>query len=124
MPLWADFHDLPDGTVRMTFDDGSSTLLSSRSPDAHVLMQRTEDGTEFSDFQGENPGQVRFPDGSSGEYNYLADGRVELVLSDGSVTVMSGTGEDAVILTQTTPDGDVYSQFDAQGHPGHVEFHQ
>jgi hypothetical protein len=106
----------------MDFDDGSSTLLSSRAPDAHVLMQRTADGTEFSDFQGDDPGHVRFPDGSSGEYHYLADGRVELALSDGSVTVMSGTGEDAVILTQTTPNGDVYSQFNAQGHPGHVEF--
>ena len=123
MALWGDFHDLPDGTVRLDMSDGSSTLLSDRSQDAHVLMQTSADGTEFTDFNGNNPGHVHFPDGSSGDYHYLPDGRVELDMTDGSVTVMSGSGPDAHVLTQTTSNGDIYSQFDAQGHPGHVVFH-
>ncbi len=123
MALEGDFHDLPDGTVRLDLSDGSSTLLSDRGPDAHVVMQRTADGAEFTDFQGDNPGHVQFPDGTSGDYHYLADGRVELVMSDGSVTLMSGTGEDAYILSQTAANGDVYTEFDANGNPGHVVFH-
>jgi hypothetical protein len=66
---------------------------------------------------------VRFHDGTTGDYHYHPDGTVELDLSDGTVTVMSGSGPDAVILTQTTSNGDVFSQFDQQGHPGHVVFH-
>jgi len=123
MSLTGDFHDLPDGRVRLDLSDGSFTILSGRDQDAHVLMQQTANGTVFSDFHGNDPGHVHFPDGTSGDYHYLADGRVELDMNDGSSTLMSGTGPDAHVLSQTTANGDVYSGFDAQGHPSHVVFH-
>jgi hypothetical protein len=86
-------------------------------------MQRLKDGTEFTFDGGKDPAQVHFPDGTSGDYSYPADGTVHLHMHNGGETVMSGTGPDAHILTQTTPEGDVFSNFDAQGHPGHVVFH-
>jgi hypothetical protein len=124
--LFGDFSDLPDGTVRLDLSDGSSALYSDRGADAHLIWQRAADGSVFSDYQDNDPahpGHVQFPDGTSGDYHYLFDGRVELDLSDGSQTVLSGSGSDAHILTQTNSTGDVYSNFDAQGHPHHVVFH-
>jgi hypothetical protein len=123
MALEGDFHDLPDGTCRLDLSDGSSTMMSGRGPDAHVLWQRTADGTEFSDFQGDKPGHVQFPDGKSGDYNYMNDGQVELSMSDGSETVLSGSGPDAHVVSQVTPEGDCYTDFDLNGNPGHVVFH-
>ena len=38
---------------------------------------------------------------------YNADGTVRLDLSDGSSILMSGTGDDAIILTSTSPEGEV-----------------
>ena len=125
MALSGDYTYMPDGTVRLDMSDGSSTVMSGAGADAVVLTQTTADGTVFSNFDTGDPpkpGHVVFPDGMTGDYGYRPDGTVELDLSDGSVTVMSGSGEDAVILTQTTPEGDVFSNFDVDGHPHHVDF--
>ncbi|MFC0532390.1 hypothetical protein [Phytohabitans kaempferiae] len=58
----------------------------------------------------------------SGEYTYFSDGTARLDLSDGSSTIFSGSGEDTVILSSTDPDGTVYTEFDAENRPGHVQF--
>lgn len=126
MGLSGDYHYLSDDTVRLDLSDGSSTLMSGTGEDARVLTQTTPEGDVFSNFDTSDPprpGHVEFAEsGLSGDYTYLSNDTVQLNLSDGSVTLMSGSGEDAVILTQTTADGDVFSQFDAAGNPHHVEF--
>jgi hypothetical protein len=121
MTTSGDFTYLSDGTVRLDMSDGTSTLLSDTGEDAVVLSQTMPDGTVYSQFDGEHPGHVQYPDGSSGDFSYLPDGTVELDLSDGASVLLSGTGEDAVVLSQTMPDGTVYSQFDGE-HPGHVQY--
>lgn len=126
MAISGDYHYLPDGTVRLDLSDGSSTVMSGSDANAHILTQTTPQGDVFSGFDNANPPNphhVAFHDGTFGDYHYNPDGTVDLDMSDGTVTVMSGTGPDAHVLTQTTPNGDIFSNFDAQGHPGHVVFH-
>ena len=125
MGLSGDYTYNADGTVRLDMSDGSSTVMSGAGEDAVILAQATADGTVFSNFDNGDPprpGHVQFADGNTGDYTYNGDGTVHLSMSDGSDTVLSGSGEDAVILSQTTPDGDVFSNFDADAHPHHVEF--
>ncbi len=122
-----DYTYLPDGTVQLNLSDGSSMLTSAPDESGHSLMlkQISANGDVFTDFDDAdppNPHHVEFADGTSGDYTYPADGSVHLQLSDGTLTIMSGTGQDAVVLTQTTPQGDVFSQFDDLNRPHHVEF--
>jgi hypothetical protein len=126
MALSGDYIDLPGGHVRLDMSDGSHILLSGRDADAEMLSQTNPQGDVFSDFDHANPPNphhVIFHDGGSADYDYPGDGTVQIHMSDGTQIVMSGTGEDAVTLTQTTPEGDVFSNFDSAGHPHHVVFH-
>jgi hypothetical protein len=88
-----------------------------------VLSQTTPEGDVYTEFDGDgNPGHAQFADGSSGDFTYQPDGTVRLDLSDGTSILSSGTGDHARVLSQTTPEGDVYTDFDDLGMPGHVEF--
>ena len=120
---WGDYHDAEGGTVRLEMSDGSSTRLSGWGDDSVVLEQTTPQGDVYSQFDAQhNPRHVQFHDGSWGDYHDAEGGTVRLEMSDGSSTRLSGWGDDSVVLEQTTPQGDVYSQFDAQHNPHHVEF--
>src|SRR6266498_3413677 len=123
MALSGDYYDLPGGQVRLDMSDGSHTVLSGREADAFMVSQTNPQGDVFSDFDDANPPNphhVVFHDGGSADYHYLGDGTVHMDMSDGTQIVMSGTGPDAVTLTQTTAQGDVFSNFDSAGHPHHV----
>ena len=116
-----------DGTVHLEMDDGGVTVMTEADPgeESRVLSQSTADGTVFTEFDAAgNPGRVVFPDGTSGYYRHPGDGTVHLEMDDGGVTVMTeaGPGEDSVVLSQITAEGDVYSEFDDLGRPHHVEF--
>jgi hypothetical protein len=80
----------------------------------------TPEGDVYTNFDSENrPGHVEFVDGTSGDFTYNSDGSSELRLEDNTRIIYDAEGN---VQTQITPDGDVYSNFDSEGRPGHVEF--
>ncbi|WP_213453669.1 hypothetical protein [Rhizomonospora bruguierae] len=123
MALTGDYTYFKDGTTRLDMSDGSSSVYSGTGNDTVTLSRTLASGTKYTEFDSDgNPGHVEFPDGKSGNYTYLSDGTTRLDVSDGSSTVFSGSGDNAVILEQTDPNGTVYTNFDESDRPLHVEF--
>ena len=117
MAVEGDFTYLSNGDSELRISDGSTTLFDN---EGNVIKQITPEGDVYSDFDDlGRPGHVEFKDGTSGDFTYQPGGGSELVQSDGSRTLLDDEGN---VIKQITPEGDVYSDFDDLGRPGHVEF--
>ncbi|HWS33950.1 MAG TPA: hypothetical protein VN408_14555 [Actinoplanes sp.] len=105
-----------------TYADGTEIVYNQVT--GTVISQTAADGRVFSDFDdAEQPGHVEIPPANgkpatSADITY--DGElITYTYADGSVVVHNSTTER--VVTQTTPEGVVYSDFDAAGNPGHVK---
>ncbi|MER7277852.1 hypothetical protein ABT369_25765 [Dactylosporangium sp. NPDC000244] len=115
------FHALPEGyTVVFADTDGDGEIDD-------VIRYTTKAGDVYSDYDDQgNPGHVDFHDHTSGDYTYFPDGTVAFhSIEEGYTAVFADRdhdGEADDIVSMTTKGGDVYSDYDDQGNPGHVEF--
>jgi hypothetical protein len=114
-----DFTYNNNGTSELRISDGTRIIFDE---EGDVQAQITPEGDVYSDFDSEGrPGHVEFTDdGTSGDYSYNSDGSGLLTLSDDTKIELNSEGVPTKI---TTPDNDVYTEFDSEGRPGHVEFH-
>src|SRR5262245_59769412 len=121
MALEGDFTYLPNGQVELHLSDGSVILFSGYGADSTIISETTAEGDRYTDFDDQNrPHHAQFHDGTSGEFNYLPNGNIQLYLSDGTTILMNESND---IISETTRDGDVYSNFDDQNRPHHAQFH-
>ncbi len=111
-----------DDETSYTYQDGSVVTYASGSNT--VLTHRTADGDEYSDFdKNGDPRHVEIAarDGkpaTSAEITY-PEGRT--VYSYDDRTVITYDSQTREVITQRTPDGTLYSDFDADGRPQHVK---
>ena len=102
-----------DGSI-VTYDTASNTILTEAMPDGQVYSQFDTDGNAH---HVEIPATAKAP-ATSAEITY-ADGHSIYTYTDGS-TVTYDTAT-STILTETMPDGTVYTKFDSDGNAHHVE---
>jgi hypothetical protein len=121
MALEGDFKYLPNGQVELHLTDGTVITFSGSGEDATIIKEETADHDVYTQFDDQNrPHHAQFHDGTSGDFSYLPNGNVQLDLSDGTTILMT---EDNDIISETTKEGDVYTQFDDQNRPHHAQFH-
>jgi hypothetical protein len=120
-----DYTFLSEG-VRVDFSEGGSMeYRASPEPGGEsTLVSTTDEGGNITTFDGQGrPIQVAFHDGQTMVYAYDGD-RVQVAFSEGGSIMYlppPEPGGGSTLVSTTDQEGNIYSNFDDRGRPGHVD---